>query len=99
MTLLVARLLFVEREGDEVHLDVVVLERADTPSSPEIGDPLSFTFTLPGDADWREALDRLLRRWAERSAVVHIDLLRRHGRTLARLAVADASLTLEPAAS
>jgi len=95
VALLTTRLLFVERVGDEVHLDVVVLGRADTPASPPVGEPMCFAFALSDD----DAIERLLRRWADAMRVVEIDLCRRRGKDLVRLAVADASLTLVPARS
>ena len=95
--LLTARLFFVERDGDDVRVDVVVLARADTPSSPPVGEPLCFMFALPGDADRRDAIERVLRAWADSMRVVDFDICRHHGKALARLAVAEASMTLEPA--
>lgn len=94
--MLVARLLFVEREGDDVRLDVVVLRRAETPSSPEVGEPLCFSFTLPGDGESRDALERILQQWADMMQVIGIDLSERHGRTLVRLAAGDSNVILEP---
>jgi hypothetical protein len=56
---------------------------------------MCFALALSDD----DAIERLLRRWADAMRVVEIDLCRRRGKDLVRLAVADASLTLVPAGS
>ena len=96
MSLLVVQLLFHERVDDDVRLDVIVLERAAAPTSPPVGQPISFTFALPRDPSWQAALERLLARWAEAMKVVHVDVVERHGHSRVRFAAADTSFTLEP---
>jgi len=96
MALLVAQLLFVERDRQTVRLDVVVVGRAETPSSPRVGEPLCFAFRLPGDPWSQDTVERVLRCWADRMAIVDVDLKRRSGRTAVRLGVAEASMLLEP---
>jgi hypothetical protein len=96
MALLEGQLLFAERkDARTVRVDVIVLARLDAPESPAVGAPVCFEFALPGDAVWREAMSRLLRSWADELAVVELDVLERHGRTLVRVATGDTALTLE----
>lgn len=99
MALLVGQLLFADRvEDGKVHVDIIVLDRPDIPESPPLGAPLCFEFALPGDGMWRETMARLLRGWADALAVVELDILRRRGRTLVRVASGLSTMVLEPAA-
>lgn len=97
MALLVAQLLFVDRIDDRtVHLDLVVLDRAETSVSPPVGAPLGFAFRLTGPPEERDALAATLEGWAERSATIHVALLERRGATKVRLRAGSGSVTLEP---
>jgi hypothetical protein len=98
MALLSARLLFVDRDGDNVLLDVVVVGCAETQVSPAVGEPLCFAFALPRDRTVRGPIERLLRKWADDMRVVEMDVRRRRGHDSVRLAVADTSMLLDPAA-
>jgi hypothetical protein len=95
MALLTAQLLFVERCDEIVRLDLIVLARADAPRSPRVGEPLAIDLALPSDAVVREASARLLRRWAEASSVIDLDLVDRPGRTMVRLTSPLSSITLD----
>jgi hypothetical protein len=99
MALIVGQLLFADRVGDDkVHVDVIVLDRVDSPDSPHRGTPLCFEFALPGDAQWRETMAQMLRSWADR-LTVELDLIRRRGRTLVRVASGPSAVVLEERAA
>ena len=97
MALLVAQLLFVERIDDRtVHLDVIVLDRAETAASPPVGAALCFEFRLPGPPEQHDALAGVLERWAERSATIHLALFERRGETGVGLRAGTTTIVLDP---
>ena len=76
MALITAQLLFVERiDEGTIRLDVVVLDREQTPVSPAIGAGLAFDFLLPRDPDYRAEVAATLARWADAGATVELTLL------------------------
>ena len=95
MALLTGQLLFATRDGDRIELDVIVLDRAETPDSPPLGAPLCFDFELPGDHVWREVLARLLAGWAEHLTTIEIDVVTRAGHTMLRVASPTSTIMLD----
>jgi hypothetical protein len=96
MALLTTQVLFVRRVDDRALIDVIVLERAEAPSSPPVGAPMCFEFGLPKDTAWRDVLERRLRAWADALAIVTIDLRHFLGRTTVCLTSAGTTVKLSP---
>jgi hypothetical protein len=78
MALITAQLLFVDRIDDQnVRLDVIVLDRAETRVSPAVGAGLAFDFRLPADGAYRQEVASTIARWADGSMTVGLSLMER----------------------
>lgn len=97
MGVVTAQLLFVEQpDATSVCTDVIVLDRAEAPNSPEVGAPLTFGFGLPVDDVERDHLLTVLRNWARRSATVEMAIRTRRGVDEVELQSGVASIVLRP---
>lgn len=97
MGLVIAQLLFVEHPGaDSVRLDVIILERAQTATSPPVGAPIAFCFGLPSEEEERDHVLTVLANWTRRGASIDISIRQRRGVDEVVLRSGVAWITVQP---